>query len=171
MPALSLDDINAQNPEKVYDLPLTLNILYWNKIDLPIDLPEPIKLRFDESIRSNFPPNLKDRKGIYMFVVEPSFPFNPKIDYLLYVGRVIRSNTFFKRFYRYEKSIGQFYSQRNIQLLTNLWPGKTFVYFFDISSSDEVIVDIEKQIIKYIIPSLNNQIFVEGAHNPRSILN
>jgi hypothetical protein len=171
MPALSLEQINAQNPEKVYDLPLTLNIQHWNAIALPIALPLPQKFAFDEGIRDRLPDTLKYKKGIYMFVVEPSFPFTPRIDYLLYIGRVKNNNTFFSRFYKYVKSIGTNYAQRNIQLLTNLWPDRTYVYFFDINSTDEIITEVEKQLVRFIIPSLNNALFIEGAHNPRNILN
>ncbi len=171
MPVLSLEEINAQNPEKVYDLPLTLNINNWKKINLPIDIGPPSKFMFDEEIRENLPEPLKYKRGIYMFVVEPEFPFFPRIDYLLYIGRVIRNNTFYNRFYAYVKAIGNIKPKRNIQLLTNLWPNKTFVYFFEIDDIDDIIIDIEKQLIKFIIPSLSNQVYVEGAHNPRSILN
>jgi hypothetical protein len=171
MPVLTLEEINAQNPEKVYDLPLTLNIQHWANLDLPVHLPVPQKHQFDEGIRERLPDTLRNKKGIYMFVVEPAFPFTPRIDYLLYIGRVKNDDTFFKRFYHYVKSIGSIYPSRNIQLLTNLWPEKTFVYFFALDSTDDIITEVERQLIKFIIPSLNNALFIDGAHNPRNILN
>lgn len=171
MPALTLTEINDQNPEKVYDMPLTLNIENWKKINLPISMPSPEKIEFNEDIRNNLPTNIKYKKGIYMFFVEPEFPFSPRLDYLLYIGRVIKGNTFFKRFYDYVNSIGSTKPRRNIQFLTNLWEGKTFVYFFDIQTNDDDIIEIEKQLIKYIAPSLNSELILKGAHNPHGILN
>ena len=170
MRALSLEEINEQNPEKIYDLPLTLNITKWETFNLPVNLMSfSKKLKFDENIRQQMD-NIKYKKGIYMFVVEPGFPFLPRIDYLLYIGRVIKSDTFFKRFYSYVKSIGNRNKKRNIQLLTNAWIEKTFVYFFEIND-DLNIIETEKQLINIIVPSLNNQLYLKGAHNPRSILN
>ncbi len=170
MSALSLEEINEQNPEKIYDLPLTLNIKKWQTFSLPVNLTSySKKIKFDENIRQQMD-SIKDKKGIYMFVVEPNFPFVPRIDYLLYIGRVIKSDTFFKRFSDYVNSIGNKNVRRNIQLLTNAWIEKTFVYFFEINN-DQNIIDTEKQLINIIVPSLNNQLYLKGAHNPRSILN
>ncbi len=170
MGALTKEELNEQNPEKIYDIPLTLNIEKWKSFNLPVNLMNySEKLKFNENIRDNMKV-IKNKKGIYMFVVEPEFPFVPRIDYLLYIGRVIKSDTFFKRFYNYVKSIGKRNKKRNIQFLTNAWIEKTFVYFFEINDDDK-IVKTEEQLINIIIPSLNNQLYLKGAHNPRSILN
>ncbi|EDP97375.1 hypothetical protein U8527_03450 [Kordia algicida OT-1] len=172
MPALSLDELNSVNPEKIYDLPLTMNIDLWNRFNLPIVLPNPVKIAFDENIRENLPRNIKNKKGIYMFVVEPNFPFSPEINYLIYIGRVINNNTFFKRFYEYVKAIGNMNIKRNRQLMANAWYGSTNVYFYDLSEiSDNDIADIENQLVNYIIPPLNVQYRIDEAQNTRSLYN
>ncbi len=170
MNVLTLDQLNNINPEKIYDLPLTLNINLWDSLSLPITLPVPIKIEFNDNIRDNMPTTLKSKKGIYFFVVEPNFPFFPTINHLLYIGRVIKGNTFFKRFYEYVKAIGVQNTKRNRQLMTNAWPNKTYVYYFALNN-DTHIESIEKELIDKIIPPLNNKFSIKEATNTRSLYN
>lgn len=128
---------------------------------------KPIKLRFDENIRKH----LNKTRGIYSFIIEPEFPFSPKIYYLVYIGRVIGTNDFKNRFQHYTKAIGNKNVKRNVQLLTNLWPGQTYVYVYELNSTDAEIKEIEKQLINYIIPPLNNQFIISKAINSRSLYN
>jgi hypothetical protein len=170
MPVLSLDELNSVNPQKIYELPLTLNINLWSNIKLPSPLPKPIKLEFNENIRKTFPANLKNKKGIYFFMIEPDFPFTPEIKYLVYIGRVIKTNTFFKRFYDYVNAIGNYSVQRNKQLMTNAWPSKTYIYYYELTN-DSDIETIEQELIDKIIPPLNNKFFLKEAINTRSLYN
>ncbi len=172
MAALSQEQLNSVNPEKIYDLPLTMNIDLWGQFNLPVALPNPIKLAFNENIRDNLPQIIKNKKGIYMFLVEPNFPFTPDINYLVYIGRVISNNTFFKRFYEYVKAIGNMNVKRNRQLMANAWYGSTNVYFYDLSAaSDDDIKEVENQLVNYIIPPLNVQYRIDEAQNTRSLYN
>jgi hypothetical protein len=173
MPVLTRDELRDLNPEKIYNIQsFVLHFELWKNIDpnLATILNRPIKIKFDGNIRSNLGP-IKNKKGIYMFFVEPDFPFIPKTNYLLYVGRVTKTNTFFKRFDDYVKGIGNKNIRRNIQLLTNLWEGKTWVYFFELNISDNRIMSIEENLYDNIIPPLNNQFKAKRALNSRSIYN
>jgi hypothetical protein len=168
MSALTLQELNSVNPEKIFDLPLTLNINLWNSISLPTRLPNPIKIEFNEKIRDILPSTVKEKKGIYMFVVEPNFPFDPDIKYPIYIGRVLKTNTFFKRFYEYVDCIGNCNVKRNRQLMTNAWPLKTFVYYYVLTNDAEIEM-IEKELVDKIIPPLNNMFCLKEATNTRSL--
>ena len=170
MEALSLEDLNNINPEKIYKLPLVLNIQLWSKINLPFILPNPVKLEFNDKIRENMPINVKNKKGVYIFLVEPKLPFQPDIKYLIYIGRVMKGNTFFKRFYEYVDAIGNVNSKRNRQLMTNAWPKKTHVYFYPMTNNKDIEF-IEEELVDRVIPPLNNKFFLKEAQNTRSIYN
>jgi len=113
---------------------------------------------------------LKNKKGIYIFFVEPNFPFTPNVYYPIYIGRVMKKNTFFKRFDEYVKAIGELNIKRNRQLMANAWPNNTFIYFY-VLANDIEIEETEKQLIDYVIPPLNNQFYIDEAKNTRSIYN
>ena len=116
MAVLSLEELNNINPEKIYNIKsFVLNINTWKNLrnDLTILFKNGKRFLFDENIRDSLP----STKGIYMFFIEPCFPFIPETRYLMYVGRVIGSNTFYKRFNDYVSSIGNKDKRRNIQLL------------------------------------------------------
>lgn len=173
MPALTIDELRDINVEKIFNIQtFVLHYELWQNIDptLATVLNSPVKIKFDANIRNNLGA-VKDKKGIYMFFVEPEFPFDPKVNYLMYVGRVIKTNTFFKRFNDYVKGIGNKNIRRNIQLLTNLWEDKTWVYFYELSLTDNRIKAIEANLFDNIIPPLNNQFRAKRALNSRSIYN
>lgn len=172
MPVLSKMELVALNPDKIYKLPFLLHFELWPNLDASLlsNLVNPVKLPFDEDIRANLGA-LKDRKGIYFFFVESECPFVPSVNYFVYVGRVTEDNTFFKRFYDYVTAIGNKNKRRNIQLLTNLWPGKTWVYFFDLNLTDSEIDAIESNIYDNVVPPLNNKFKAKRAQNSRSIYN
>lgn len=173
MPVLSKEELNELNPDKVYAIPtFIMHFEAWQAIDPTLSkvMNTPTKLPFDDTIRGKLG-GLKSKKGIYLFLVEPEFPFVPSVTYLMYVGRVIRRNTFFSRFKEYVSAIGNRKKRRNIQLLTNLWPGKTWVYFYPLAVSDAEISRIEKNLYDNIIPPLNNQFRSKRAQNSRSIYN
>lgn len=161
MAVLSVEEINNHFVENRY----MLNVLHdpekWNSLNLPY-LPNPIKLKFDEDIKENMNSEIKTKKGLYMFFLEPNHPFSPTINHLLYVGRVREGGTnynFFKRFDEYKNQIGNVNGSLNKVLLTNLWPDHTYVYFYPLeSSSDDDISKIEDEIIKKIVPPLNSKI-------------
>lgn len=168
MGALSLSELNNDNPEKVSNInTFVLNNESWTNVraDLSILFNGGKKFKFDENIQSLLPPT----KGIYIFYVEPEFPFFPEARYLMYVGRVIGSNTFKKRFYKYVAAIGSHKERRNIQLLTNLWPDKTWVYVYELDLKDDEITAIEDNLIDNIIPPMNNRFKSSKAKNSRSI--
>jgi len=172
-PVLTRDELRDLNPEKIYNIQtFVLNYELWPNIDptLAAILNAPIKIKFDTNIRNNLGA-IRNKKGIYMFFVEPDFPFIPKVNYLMYVGRVISTNTFFRRFYDYVDGIGNKNIRRNIQLLTNLWEGKTWVYFYELSLPDTRIATIEANLYDNIVPPLNNQFRSKRALNSRSIYN
>lgn len=172
MPVLSQTELVTLNPDKIYKLPFLLHFGLWPKLDSTLlsNLVNPIKIPFDEHIRDNLGV-LKDKKGIYFFFVETECPFVPDVNYFVYVGRVTAENTFFKRFYDYVTAIGNKNKRRNIQLLTNLWPGKTWVYFFDLNLTDVEIDTIESNIFDNIVPPLNNKFKAKTAQNGRSLYN
>ncbi|HVW15858.1 MAG TPA: hypothetical protein VHB54_18650 [Mucilaginibacter sp.] len=171
MAVLSRKQLSELNPDKIYNIQtFVLHHERWVNVDntLSTTLNAPVKIEFDKDIRTKLG-GLKDKKGIYMFFVEPDFPFVPSCNYLMYVGRVIGGNTFFARFYDYIKGIGNTTVRRNIQLLTNLWPGHTWVYFFELNLTDARISAIEKNLYDNIVPPLNNSFSAKGAKNSRSI--
>ncbi len=167
MAVLSTEELNNLNPEKIYQIPCVLNNNTWSNIreDFNTILQNPRKLQFDENIRLS----LSESKGIYMFFVEPEFPFLPKAKYLMYVGRVIGNNNFKKRFYDYVNCIGKKNERRNIQLLTNLWPTKTWVYIYELTLPDDEITAIEDNLIDNIVPPMNNKFKAKSAQQSRSI--
>ena len=138
MKALSLEELNEINPEKIYKLPLILNTNLWVTINLPFTMPNPVKIEFDDRIRDNMPSSVKNKKGVYIFLVEPKLPFQPDIKYLIYIGRVMKGNTFFKRFYEYVDAIGNINAKRNRQLMANAWPKKTQVYFYPMTNNKHI---------------------------------
>lgn len=173
MPVLTRDELADLNPEKIYSIPtFILHYELWKNIDPTLSsiLNAPVRIKFDANIRSNLG-TIKDKKGIYMFFVEPDFPFVSNANYLMYVGRVIKTNTFFKRFNDYVNGIGNKNVRRNIQLLTNLWEDKTWVYFYELNLADTRISAIESNLFDNIIPPLNNQFRSKRALNSRSIYN
>ena len=168
MAVLSLEELNNINPEKIYNIKsFVLNINTWENLrnDLTMLLKNGKRVLFDENIRNSLPLT----KGIYMFFIEPCFPFLPETRYLMYVGRVIGSNTFYNRFNDYVSSIGNKDKRRNIQLLTNLWPNKTWVYVYELDLSDDEITAIEDNLIDNIVPPLNNKFKAKSAQKSRSI--
>ncbi|MCB8999922.1 MAG: hypothetical protein H6540_07660 [Bacteroidales bacterium] len=173
MPALTKDQLRDLNPEKIYNIQtFLLHYELWPNIDTNLSniLNSPIRIQFDEQIRNNLGA-IKYKKGVYFFFIEPEFPFVPNANYLMYVGKVVGTNTFFSRFYEYVSAIGNKNKRRNIQLLTNLWPGKTWVYFYDLTLTDNQIEGIEQNLYDNILPPLNNQFRAKRALNSRSIYN
>ena len=168
MGALSLEELNNDNPEKVFRIDtFVLNHQTWVNIrkDLSTLFLNGKKFKFDENIQTVLP----STKGIYIFFIEPEFPFPPEVRYLMYVGRVIGTNTFRKRFYDYVSAIGSHEVRRNIQILTNLWPEKTWVYVYELDLTDDEITAIEDNLIDNIVPPMNNKFKAVEAKNSRSI--
>lgn len=168
MAVLTLEELNNDNPEKVSRIEsFVLNHKFWINVrkDLSILFQKGKKYKFNKNIQSVLP----STRGIYIFYVEPEFPFLPEVRYLMYVGRVIGSNTFKKRFSEYVSAIGSHKGRRNIQLLTNLWPDKTWVYVYELNLADEEITAIEDNLIDNIIPPMNNKFKSTEAKNSRSI--
>lgn len=160
MGVLSIEQINNSFPDIRFKLSVIHNPDLWAEINIPT-LPPPEKVKFDEHIKDNLPSNIKDEKGLYMFILEPQHPFEPSIKHLMYVGRVRKGTSdfsFSKRFNDYVNLIGNSNGSLNKVLLTNLWPNHTFVYFFTLDLPDEEIADIEDILIKKIIPPLNSAI-------------
>jgi hypothetical protein len=170
MPPLSRDELISINPQSIYKIEtFILNVEAWNNLDYSIlnCLVNPRKFFFDENILNSLP----NTKGIYFFMVEPNFLFIPHANYLMYVGRVLGGNTFKKRFYDYVSCIGKRNVARNKQLLTNLWPNKTWVYIFELATTDDVIKKIERNLFNSIIPPMNNSFNADIANQSRSIYN
>lgn len=168
MKALSLQEINDAYPEKVYNIEsFVLNINTWPNVrqELGSLFHDGLRLKFDEHIRESLPRT----KGIYIFFVEPNFPFLPETRYLMYVGKVTGTDTFFHRFYEYVSNIGNLNQRQNTMLLTNLWPEKTWVYVYPLDLSDKEIESIEDNLIDNVVPPLNNRVKATSAHNSRSI--
>jgi hypothetical protein len=161
MGVLSIEQINNSFPDNRYMLNVIYNPNLWTEINIS-KLPNPTKVKFDENIKISIPTDIKDEKGIYMFMLEPNYPFEPSIKHLVYIGRVRRGATsfsFFKRFNDYTSLIGNPNGSLNKVLLTNLWPNHTYVYFFKLNSmTDDEIAEIEDNLIKKIIPPLNSAI-------------
>lgn len=160
MPVLTLEEINNEFLEKAYQLPILHNPNWWAEIDID-DLPLPERVEFNEKIKENIPQAIQSNKGIYMFFVEPNHPFTPEVKHLMYIGRVREGKTgfnFIRRLDDYQKAIGNRNERRNIQLLTNLWPNHTYVYFYSLNQlTDDEITTIEDTLINKIVPPLNNK--------------
>ena len=54
--------------------------------------------------------------------------------------------------------------------MTNAWPSKTFVYYYELNNDTEIEF-IEKELVDKIIPPLNNKFYLKEAQNTRSIYN
>jgi hypothetical protein len=170
MAVLSRDELINLNPQSIYRIgTFILNIEAWNNLDSDLlnCLNESKRFLFDEQIIGSLP----ETKGIYFFMVEPEFNFMQNANYLMYVGRVMNKNTFRLRFYDYVRCIGNRNVARNKQLLTNLWPNKTWVYIFELNVTDEQIFNIERNLIDSIIPPMNNSFSAEISNQSRSIYN
>src|SRR5450631_2195142 len=104
MAVLTIEEINTSFPDNRYMLNVIHNPNLWKEINLTSPLPIPIKVKFDVNIKSNMPTNIRDEKGIYMFILEPNYPFEPSIKHLVYIGRVRKGETnfnFYKRIDEY----------------------------------------------------------------------
>lgn len=168
MEALSYEELNNDNPEQIYNIKtFVLNLQSWKEVRADLDdlFRNGQRFKFDEHIQDQLPKT----KGIYIFFVEPKFPFQPEVRYLMYVGKVTGTNTFQNRFYDYVSGIGRHNQRRNIQLLTNLWPNKTWVYVYELELSDDEIEILEDNLIDNIIPPMNNKFKAITAKNSRSI--
>lgn len=170
---LSAKQLVSLNPDRVYNIKnYVLNINLWKLLSATtkkhLTKVTPRKYPFDAYIQKSLS---KTAKGIYLFTVEPDFNIIPEIIHLLYVGKVEGTNTFHKRFYDYVGAIGNKNKRRNIQVLTNLWPGKTWVYIYELSLTDAEIVQIEDNLLDSIAPPLNNRFKLMGAKQSRSIYN
>lgn len=168
MTPLSYEELNNDNPEQIYNIEsFVLNLQSWKDVrdDLRVLFQNGQRFKFDEHIRDSLPRT----KGIYIFFVEPQFPFQPEVRYLMYVGKVVGSNSFHHRFYEYVSGIGSHSIRRNIQLLTNLWPDKTWVYVYELNMTDDEIEKIEDNLIDSIVPPMNNKFKAITAKNSRSI--
>lgn len=172
MSFLSKDELISLNPDKIFTFKFVLHLELWQELDptLLAHLVNPVRLEFNENIRESLG-TLKNKKGIYLFFIDPDISIVPDINYFVYVGRVIAENTFFDRFYDYVSAIGDRNKRRNIQLLTNLWPGKTWVYFFELNLTDEEISAIETNLYDNAIPPLNNKFKSKKTQNSRSLYN
>ncbi len=165
---LSITAINNARIEKTYNIEsFVLNMDTWANIDpkLSVYFAGGNKFKFDENITNH----LSTNKGIYIFYVEPDFPFSPATRYLMYVGKVTGTNTFKNRFYSYVNAIGNINEKENIMILTNLWPGKTWVYVYPLNMTDKEIEAIENNLIDNIVPPLNSRVKSKSAKNSRSI--
>ena len=168
MAPLSYEELNNDNPEQIYNIEtFVLNLQSWKDVrdDLRVLFQNGQRFKFDEHIQDSLPKT----KGIYVFYVEPQFPFLPEVRYLMYVGKVVGSNSFRHRFYEYVSAIGSHTERRNIQLLTNLWPNKTWVYVYELNLPDDEIGRIESNLIDSIVPPMNNQFKAISAKKSRSI--
>lgn len=170
---LTKSQLNNINPDLIFEINnYVLHIELWRNIKTAtknaLKAVKPKKILFDGNIQKHLS---KTAKGIYIFTVEPEFEIVPTSIHLMYVGKVEASNTFHKRFYDYVGAIGLVDKRRNIQLLTNLWPGKTWVYVYELALTDKEIVDIEDNLIDSIVPPLNNKFKLKQAKNSRSIYN
>ncbi|MBK6338774.1 MAG: hypothetical protein IPF63_04025 [Bacteroidetes bacterium] len=161
MPVLSVEAINNHFVENRYLLNVIHNPNSWSTLAMNA-LPAPIRIRFDENIKTNMPAALRNNKGIYMFFLEPNHPFSPELYHLLYIGRVREgesSYNFFRRFDEYKGLIGNVNGSLNKVLLTNLWPDYTHVFFYSLNHlTDEEITELEDEMIKKIVPPLNSKI-------------
>jgi hypothetical protein len=122
------------------------------------------RYKFEYNITDHLPVT----KGFYVFTIE-DLGF-PQIDfrYLLYIGKVEKTNTFRNRFYKYRSSINDSSSAENVMLLTNLWPDNTYVYVFELLN-DHDIVDIEKILINKLKPNFNQEYFSSKTVNSTSL--
>lgn len=168
MPALTAQEIANHFPEKLYNIEsFVLNEQTWDNVrpDLKVLFASGKKYKFDENIRTSLPTT----KGIYIFFIEPQFPFNPDVRILMYVGKVTAGDSFNKRFYEYVNSIGNYEPRENIMILTNLWPKHTWVYIYELDLSDAEITAIEDNLIDNIVPPMNNKFKAKSAKNSRSL--
>lgn len=165
---LSIEQINESRIDSRYNIEsFVLNIKAWTNIKT--ELSELFrggqKFKFDSHICELLP----NTKGIYIFYVEPDFPFLPETRYLMYVGKVTGTNTFHNRFYKYVEGIGDSSQSENKMLLTNMWPGKTWVVVYPLDMDDDAIKTIEDNLIDNIVPPLNCTVKATSAKNSRSI--
>jgi hypothetical protein len=164
MPYLSEEQVRQAFPDAAQPSKLHLynKLTWWNEIIIPA-LPIPVLLPFNENIRTSMPLNIRNGKGLYFFCIEPDHPINISLKYLVYVGRVLGgeadNHNFFLRFAEYVNAIGDVSVKRNTMRMTNLWPEKTHVYFFDLNYYlDDDIKELEDLFIQKIVPPLNEKL-------------
>lgn len=171
--ALTKEELVSINPDKIYNIKTyVMNLELWANITTKtktiLSAVKPKVIPFDDKIQGKLS---NTAKGIYIFVVKPELGIDPEPLHLMYVGKVEASNTFHKRFYDYVGAIGKKDKRRNIQLLTNLWPGKTYVYVYELGVSDAEIVEIEDNLIDTIVPPMNNRFKLKRAKDSRPLYN
>lgn len=165
MPYLTETEVRDAFPDSGPPLRLSVynKIEWWDEIILPIPLPAPTRLTFDDTIRNIMPANLRNSKGLYFFFIEPEHPLNLNISHLVYIGRVLggaqNNHNFHTRFREYVNAIGNKTVKRNTMRMTNLWPNKTHVYFFELNHfTDAQIEFYEDLLIQKIVPPLNEKL-------------
>lgn len=146
--------------------------IYFSPQDFSESMKALNQLAFGKVKRYKFEYNITDHlpstKGFYVFTIE-ELGF-PQIDfrYLLYIGKVEKTNTFKNRFYKYRNTIDDSSAAENVMLLTNLWPDNTYVYVFELSNDHE-IVDIEKILIHKLKPNFNEEYFTSKTVTSTSL--
>ncbi|MFE3849295.1 hypothetical protein ACFX5D_15120 [Flavobacterium sp. LB3P45] len=165
MPYLTESEVRDAFPHSAAPLKLSVyhRIEWWDEIILPVPLPAPIRLTFTDTIRNTMPVNIRNGKGLYFFFLEPEHPINLNISQLVYIGRVLGgaldNHNFYLRFREYVNAIGNRAVKRNTMRMTNLWPNKTYVYFFELNHfTDAQIVVYEDLLIQKIVPALNEKL-------------
>jgi hypothetical protein len=160
---LSIQRISDLNSDKFYEFTAFISIKNFEIIN-DILKKCTVTLLKKEKFVYNIPDVLTNDKGIYLFTLEELSLFQPNLCYLLYVGRVFKDNTFKNRFYDYRNAIGNENVPQNKMLLTNLWPGKTFVYFYALTD-DNTIHDIEQILVNQTKPPFNAEYYTEKTIN------
>jgi hypothetical protein len=160
--ALTLQEIAALYSEDAYKFGVYVspqNLLLVSRAISMCNILTVERYKFEYSITDNLS---FGKKGFYAFVLEDmNFP-GLNLAYLLYIGKVEKTNSFKNRFYTYRNAIGKSEAAKNVVKLTNLWPDHTFVYFFELQDDAE-IKDVEKILINKLKPHFNEEYFSQEA--------
>ncbi len=168
---LTIDQLAEPEKYNIFDIPFHVNPYSWSRIDQSLSqvLGLPERFKFDENILEAL---ANKKRGIYIFAVEYDLPLNLDINkYLLYIGRVSKTNSFKKRIRKYVNNIGVqsdkvTFKQR---LLANAWKGITWVYVYDLQIPDDEIDRIERILISSIKPFINSNLKAKSARNPQNL--
>ncbi len=110
------------------------------------------KIRFDEKNKAKIPKS----KGIYAFVLIPSYSNFVETKYLFYVGKTNR--TLYQRFEEYlneKKGVGK--PRKKVFKMLNQYNGHLYFYYTEISTKS--VVDItEELVINVFVPHINTSI-------------
>lgn len=117
-------------------------------------------VKFDKVNRNR----VSTKKGLYAFVLKPSYPSFVKTHYLFYLGKTTR--TLQDRFDEYfVERDGKGKYRYLVRDMLRLYDGHLYFYFLELDKTDDEISEFEEKLLNTFVPFVNTDI-PEAKINP-----